>query len=97
MSQVCAADHYGPAELLYVNPNKFTHFVGYINPQGNVRSSQAKPELLFGATKWCIFQSVKGTRELVESAVKARNTRMQTTRVDLLQVRSYPILLALFS
>jgi aryl-alcohol dehydrogenase-like predicted oxidoreductase len=40
-----------------------------------------------GATKWCVFRPVDPTRAVVEAAVAERMKRMQTNRVDLLQVR----------
>ncbi|KAF7291137.1 Aldo-ket-red domain-containing protein [Mycena indigotica] len=65
------ADHYGSAELIF----------------GQFRSSLEKPELVVGATKWCVFKPLTGpiTRAAVEAAIRERIERMHATRVDLLQ------------
>jgi aryl-alcohol dehydrogenase-like predicted oxidoreductase len=43
-------------------------------------------EKVLGATKWCVFRPMEPTRAIVEAAVAERMKRMQTNRVDLLQV-----------
>ena len=47
------------------------------------------PIKIVGATKWCVFRPTEVTRQLVEEAVRERMDRMQSDRVDLLQVRSF--------
>lgn len=55
--------------------------------QGQFRNALPAPNEVVGATKWCVFRPVNPTRAVVEAAVAERMERMQTTRVDLLQVR----------
>jgi len=64
------ADHYGSAEILF----------------GQFRKSQPLTGKAIGATKWCVFRPVNPTRAVVEAAVAERSMRMQTNRVDLLQL-----------
>ncbi|CZT21885.1 related to protein priB [Ramularia collo-cygni] len=63
------ADHYGDAEIIF----------------GKFRAGCSNPELLFGATKYCVFTSTSITREVVEANVTERCRRMLATYVDLLQ------------
>ncbi|KAF5393721.1 hypothetical protein D9757_000173 [Collybiopsis confluens] len=65
-----ASDHYGSAEIIF----------------GKFRQSLPINQLMFGATKWCVFRDIEPTQELVKSAVKERMERMQTDHIDLLQV-----------
>lgn len=46
------------------------------------------PQAVIGATKWCVFDQTDPTPSVVRQAVQERMTRMQTRRVDLLQVGS---------
>lgn len=46
-------------------------------------------KVIVGATKWCVFRPVDPTRVVVEAAIAERLMRMQTNRVDLLQVYNY--------
>ncbi|TFY58108.1 hypothetical protein EVJ58_g6623 [Rhodofomes roseus] len=43
-----------------------------------------------GGTKWCVFRKTDPTRTVVEAAVQERLDRMQSERVDLLQVHYFP-------
>ncbi|RDW84490.1 hypothetical protein BP6252_02080 [Coleophoma cylindrospora] len=61
------ADHYGDAEVVF----------------GKFRSSQPNPESIFCATKYCIFQPIAITKEVVEANIAQRAKR--TNGVDLLQ------------
>ena len=57
--------------------------------QGEFRHQQLQPNLIIGATKWCVFENYENiTRLEVVRAVRERMERMQTSRVDHLQVRS---------
>lgn len=85
-----AADHYGPAEILFVRRILSRH-APYasrsLHSQGEFRQKWPEPGEIFGATKWCVFRKVEPTRALVEGAVNERLERMKSHRVDLLQVR----------
>ncbi|KIV86250.1 hypothetical protein, variant [Exophiala sideris] len=63
------ADHYGDAEVLF----------------GQFRASCSQPELIFGATKLCIFQPTTVTKELLHDNITERCRRMSSTTIDLLQ------------
>ncbi|KAI0319410.1 Aldo/keto reductase [Amylostereum chailletii] len=51
---------------------------------GQLRETEP-PNTVVGTTKWCVFKQTEPTREVVEAAIRERNTRMRSTRVDLLQ------------
>ena len=55
--------------------------------QGRAIKDLESPIKIVGATKWCVFRPTEVTRQIVEEAVRERMDRMQSTRVDLLQVR----------
>ena len=55
--------------------------------QGQFRKSYRYPEKIVGCTKWCVFRKTDPTRAVVKAAVQERLDRMQSERVDLLQVR----------
>lgn len=57
--------------------------------QGQFRKTFQHPEQIVGCTKWCVFRKTDPTRAVVEAAVQERLDRMQSERVDLLQVRRY--------
>ncbi|KAL3419512.1 aldo/keto reductase [Phlyctema vagabunda] len=61
------ADHYGDAEVVF----------------GKFRSSRTDPESIFCATKYCIFQPIAITKEVVAANITQRCKR--TNGVDLLQ------------
>jgi len=64
------ADHYGSAEILFGQ---------------TIKELGTGPQVM-GGTKWCVFGAPATiTRQFVEDGVRERMTRMQTTRVDLLQ------------
>ncbi|CAE6481359.1 unnamed protein product [Rhizoctonia solani] len=63
------ADQYGPAESIF----------------GEFRASYSHPKSLVAATKWCVFENITPTRDVVEAAVRARLTALQAPWVDLLQ------------
>ncbi|KAJ6479573.1 NADP-dependent oxidoreductase domain-containing protein [Mycena sanguinolenta] len=63
------ADHYGSAEILF----------------GQFRASLETPGAVLGATKYCVFKSIKTSRETVEAAVRQSMQRMRCERIDLLQ------------
>lgn len=63
------ADHYGDAEILF----------------GDFRASCTNPDILFGATKYCIFSPIAVTEEVVRANVTERCARMRADHVDLLQ------------
>lgn len=63
------ADHYGDAEVIF----------------GGFRSSCSNPEVIFGATKYCIFTPTAITREVVQSNITERCQRMASKHIDLLQ------------
>ncbi|TDL19795.1 Aldo/keto reductase [Rickenella mellea] len=63
------ADHYGSAEILF----------------GQFRESLPSPNLVIGATKWCVFGRINPTRAVAEAAVNERLDRMRSRSVDLLQ------------
>ncbi|KAF8701556.1 Aldo kereductase, partial [Rhizoctonia solani] len=64
------ADQYGPAESIF----------------GDFRTSFSHSQVPVAATKWCVFANITPTRETVETAVRARLTALQATKVDLLQI-----------
>ncbi|CAK5276350.1 unnamed protein product [Mycena citricolor] len=64
------ADHYGSAEIIFGQFRK---------------SSGTRPDLVVGATKWCVFKTIVPNRTTVEAAVRERMLRMQSEKVDLLQ------------
>lgn len=63
------ADHYGDAEVVF----------------GKFRSSCTNPDVLFGATKYCIFTPTSVTREIVQVNITERCQRMASNHIDLLQ------------
>jgi len=63
------ADHYGSSEILF----------------GQFREGSSSQRPIIGATKWCVFNSVQPTRDVVQAAVHERMTRMKTQQIDLLQ------------
>lgn len=91
------ADHYGPAEVLFVRyPRPRTG--GYSRrSQGEFREKWSDPQEIFGATKWCVFRTVDPTRALVEAAVDDRLARMHSRRVDLLQVSTMRVCIGVSS
>jgi aryl-alcohol dehydrogenase-like predicted oxidoreductase len=54
--------------------------------QGEFYKSSEYADQIVAGTKWCIFKTVDPTREHILSAVRERMHRMQTQRIDLLQV-----------
>ena len=83
------ADHYGPAEILFVR--RLLTRVGWelltrLPSQGQFRQRWSHPEDIFGATKWCVFRKIEPSRALVETAVNERLERMGAQRLDMLQV-----------
>ncbi|TKW54483.1 General stress protein 69 [Colletotrichum tanaceti] len=68
------ADHYGDAEIIF----------------GRFRSAYPVKDATFAATKYCVFSPMKVTRAAVQAAVQAnvaeRCRRLQTDKIDLLQV-----------
>ena len=70
----------------------FPPFVYPFAPQqGRAVKDVQSPIKIVGATKWCVFRTPEVTRQLVEEAVRERMDRMQSDRVDLLQVRARPL------
>ncbi|PGH14761.1 hypothetical protein AJ80_05805 [Polytolypa hystricis UAMH7299] len=63
------ADHYGDAELVF----------------GSFRSSYAGPKSIVCATKYCVFESITPTKDLVRQAVSQRLANTKSEKVDLLQ------------
>jgi aryl-alcohol dehydrogenase-like predicted oxidoreductase len=63
------ADHYGDAEVIF----------------GRLRSSLSDPKVVFGATKYCIFQKITVTPAVIHANVTERCQRMSAEKVDLLQ------------
>ena len=65
----------------------FAFFFVYYRRQGRAVKDVQSPIKIVGATKWCVFRPTEVTRPIVEEAVRERMDRMQSDRVDLLQVR----------
>ncbi|KKY23775.1 putative aldo keto reductase [Diplodia seriata] len=63
------ADHYGDAEIVF----------------GKFRAACSHPEILFAATKYCVFNPVVITPTVVHANVSERCRRLQTDKLDLLQ------------
>ncbi|KAG6810585.1 hypothetical protein H0H92_011219 [Tricholoma furcatifolium] len=76
VSRIKKADHYGSAEITFVNIPLAA---------GQFRSSLPPTQQVLGATKWCVFKQVTISRSVVANAVRERMERMGTTSVDLLQ------------
>ncbi|KAF8339379.1 NADP-dependent oxidoreductase domain-containing protein [Amanita rubescens] len=67
---IAYADHYGSAEIVF----------------GQFRHEHPQPNLIIGATKWCVFGDGENVTRLgVMRAVRERMKRMQTSRIDHLQ------------
>lgn len=63
------ADHYGDAEIIF----------------GRLRSSLSRSEVVFGATKYCVFHKITVAPAVVRANVTERCQRMSADHVDLLQ------------
>ncbi|EPE28223.1 NAD(P)-linked oxidoreductase [Glarea lozoyensis ATCC 20868] len=63
------ADHYGDAEATF----------------GGFRSSQADSASIFCATKWCVFNHIQVSKDLVDSSINERLSAINATEVELLQ------------
>ncbi|KAK7677828.1 hypothetical protein QCA50_019140 [Cerrena zonata] len=63
------SDHYGSSEVLF----------------GQFRESFTPSNVIFGATKWCVFRSTDPTPVTVRMAIQERMTRMRVQKIDLLQ------------
>ncbi|CRG92106.1 hypothetical protein PISL3812_09161 [Talaromyces islandicus] len=63
------ADHYGDAEIIF----------------GRFRSSYLHRKTLFAATKFCVFQPMTITSDVVQANVAERCRRLQVDQIDLLQ------------
>ncbi|KAJ5794735.1 hypothetical protein N7457_001334 [Penicillium paradoxum] len=63
------ADHYGDAEILF----------------GKYRSSSNYSDLLFAATKYCVFHNVKVSADVIRAQVDERCQRLRTDKIDMLQ------------
>ncbi|KAG9228455.1 aldo/keto reductase-like protein [Amylocarpus encephaloides] len=63
------ADHYGDAEVTF----------------GQFRSNQADCHKIYCATKWCVFEPTKVSKDLVDTKINERLTAINTSEVDLLQ------------
>ena len=60
-----------------------------LKQQGRFRHEHPNPNSVIGATKWCVFEKDKDeeiTAFQVVQSVQERMNRMQTSRVDHLQV-----------
>jgi Aldo/keto reductase family len=88
------ADHYGPAEIVFVSFGHISPFP--ITPlqkthtlfqQGQFQE-HLPPRTVLGGTKWCVFKHAEISRATVETAVRERMTRMRTRQLDFLQVRT---------
>ncbi|KAF9629657.1 hypothetical protein BFW01_g10860 [Lasiodiplodia theobromae] len=63
------ADHYGDAEIVF----------------GKFRSACSHPEILFAATKYCVFNPVVITPAVIHANVSERCRRLESDKLDLLQ------------
>ncbi|GME34750.1 Aldo keto reductase [Neofusicoccum parvum] len=63
------ADHYGDAEIVF----------------GSFRSACSDPEMIFAATKYCVFSPMTVNEEVVRGNVSERCRRLKSEKVDLLQ------------
>ncbi|KAH0489780.1 hypothetical protein TgHK011_001278 [Trichoderma gracile] len=63
------ADHYGDAELVF----------------GRFSSMYPHKDAIFTATKYCVFQRMKVSRDTVQANVSERCRRLQTDKINLLQ------------
>ncbi len=85
------ADHYGPAEIVFVSSVNFVFIslpvllTPVLCQQGQFQE-QLPPRTVLGGTKWCVFKHGEVSRATVESAVRERMTRMRTRQLDFLQV-----------
>ncbi|KAF8850502.1 aldo/keto reductase-like protein [Acephala macrosclerotiorum] len=67
------ADHYGDAERTF----------GEFRRHAYLRKNDAGS--IYCATKWCVFEPITVTQEVVKAAITERLTTLQSTRVELLQ------------
>ena len=96
------ADHYGPAEIVFVSGHTLTSAPAKLVTDARHHSPPLPPPLfrqgqfqehlpprtVLGGTKWCIFKPGEElSRSTVEAAVRERMTRMRTSHLDFLQVR----------
>ncbi|KAE8441942.1 hypothetical protein EG329_004150 [Mollisiaceae sp. DMI_Dod_QoI] len=63
------ADHYGDAERTF----------------GEFRRSKNDSDNIYCATKWCVFEPVTVTRDVVKAAITERLTTLRASRIELLQ------------
>lgn len=55
------------------------------NVKGRFRASYPYPDEIFTATKQCVFQPTKVSREMIQDNVTERCQRLQVDKIDLLQ------------